>query len=287
MSFAEGSYGCVYKPGFKCNKAESNNVSKVVNNKYAQQEIVMSNLIRDIPKYKDYFVPVESWCEIDSSRVESCNALRSASTFMVLNIPFKKTVDIDFTLVSFRSLLPHLTKLCQADIVHFDLTLHNILFTPAPLIIDFGISMHMTNLNVKNSFYMYNPQQYEWPIDVHLLCHLVRKPILTKEALTTVVQEVYRQSPVLNMRSVPACVKHYSYILNGVDPIQRLLLGWKTWDLYALAVMLHVNTGLTLSPCVRHDPSKRPSVLDVEKLINKIEINKKMSGVVKKPWVKI
>jgi len=244
MLINEGGYGCIYRPSINCDGSpNTTGMTKIVNVKEGSREIELSNLIKKIPHYANYFSPIESYCTIQSSKIKPCRVLHKASNFMIMTKPYLQNVPTKIDDSVFVSLLPHLTKLIKAKIVHFDLKKNNIVFTPKPFIIDFGISLNMKKVlqNLTSYFYSYYPYQYEWPIDVHLLCFLVNHT-WTEESLTKVCTEVYRHSPVLKNPQESIC--HYSFLntCSKKEAIHQLLKGWKTWDMYALTVMLfHVQ----------------------------------------------
>ena len=238
MLIDEGGYGCIYYPEI-CNK-DTHLISKVVNTYVAERELKMSRIIKKIPNYKNYFVTVESSCKVKSKKIKNkCGALYKETNFISLQMPFIKTVKLCFGIPQYIELIPYISKLIKAKIVHFDLKEDNVLFTPSPLIIDFGISLDMRKFS-KDYFFLYDPKQYHWPIEVHLLCYMMNSPLHT-DSLEKVCKEVYKQSPFL--KNVNECISHYSYLLtcSKQDGIKRLLHGWKKWDMYSLTVMLFLR----------------------------------------------
>jgi hypothetical protein len=263
MLIDQGGYGCIYEPSINCDGTmNKDGVSKIVNSQVASREIEISNLIKKIPHYLNYFSPIESHCKIKSSKIKKkCTALYNETNFIIMNKPYIKTVDVSIDVTTFLDMLPHITKLIKAKIVHFDIKEDNVLFTPKPLLIDFGISFSMKKVksNLSSYFYVYSPYQYEWPIDVHLLCFLINHK-WTSSSLTKVCNEVYKHSPVL--KNATECIQHYSYLntCSKHDAIQSLLQGWKTWDMYALTVMLFMHKKVpALSLNFHPDPTKRLS----------------------------
>jgi len=255
MLINEGGYGCIYYPGL-CPDGE-HMVSKVVNTTVADRELYMSTLIKKIPNYKEYFIPITSSCMVKSKQVKKkCRALYKETNFVVLQMPMIQTVPITFGLSNYLELIPSISKLIKAKLVHFDLKESNILFTPKPFIIDFGISLNMKRVK-SDYFFVYEPKQYQWPIEVHLLCYMMKATLHT-ESLEKVCKEVYKQSPFLS--KADECISHYSFLLtcSKQEGIRRLIHGWKTWDLYALTCMLFLNENVPdLYPMFHHDPKKR------------------------------
>jgi len=255
----EGGYGCVYL-GNHCNGSEG--ASKVVLRRAALREIENGIRIRKIPNYAQYFVPVESSCVVHSTKYKTCKALKNTEDYMVLTFPYIRVVPTVFDRSVFRQSLPHLSMLVKAKMVHFDLKADNVLMTPKPLFIDFGISIDMRKVhqNLRSNFYVYSPSQYEWPIEVHLLCYGMDHK-LTPLAIEKVCREVYKYNPFLE--NVNDCIQHYSFLhtCTGKEAVRRLLHGWNTWDLYALTLILfHTEEVETLRPNLHYDPSKRLSI---------------------------
>lgn len=246
-----GSYGCVYYPGTDCNGAtDKTHVSKIVNTRYSAREIAMSNKIKQIPNYKEFFVPVETSCPIQSNKVKRCRVLDDETTFTLLTIPYLKQVPVPFDITIFNTLTHAIELLVKHNLVHFDIKLDNIICTPKPYLIDFGISLDMDELNLAAYFFVYDPQQYSWPIEVHLLCYMIDHN-WSESSLQKVCKEVCQSpiEPLLNKTVkgyAQECVKHYEYVwkLPRKEVIAKLIEGWRTWDMYALTLLLmqpHVN----------------------------------------------
>ena len=255
-----GSYGCVYYPGKDCNgNTDKTHVSKIVNTKYSAREIKMSEKIKKIHNYKDYFVPVEESCPIQSTKVKKCKALTHETTFTLLTVPFLKPVVVPFDETMFNELTYALELLIEHNIVHFDIKLDNIVTTPKPYLIDFGISLDMDHVDVSTFFFMYDPHQYIWPIEVHLLCYMTHHN-LSEARLEKVCKEVCNSpiATILEKQYESKCIQHYSYVwkLPRKEVIAKLMEGWKTWDMYALTILLmkphvnlHYDASKRLSPC--------------------------------------
>jgi len=248
-----GSYGCIYYPGMDCNGNMKTHVSKIVNTKYSQREIDISNKIKQIPNYKDYFVPIETSCSIQSTKVKRCKALTFETNYVLLTMPYFKQVTVPFDETVFNTLTYAIELLIEHKLVHFDIKQDNIICTPKPFLIDFGISLDMNEVNLPSYFFIYDPQQFAWPIEVHLLCYMMDHE-WTPSLLEKVCKEVCRHSPVLPQEYASQCIQHYAYVykLPRKEVIAKLIKGWNTWDMYALTILLnqpHIN--------LHYDASKR------------------------------
>jgi serine/threonine protein kinase len=246
-----GSYGCVYYPGTDCKgTTDTTHVSKIVNTKYSAREIAMSNKIKQIPNYQEFFVPVETSCPIQSTKVKRCKALTYETTFTLLTMPYLKSVQIPFDITTFNTLTYAIELLIEHNLVHFDIKLDNIICTPKPYLIDFGISLDMSDVQLASYFFVYDPYQYIWPIEVHLLCYMIDHN--WSEASLKMVCEKVCDSPIKPLLEETEkdyeakCIQHYGYVwkLPRKEVIAKLIEGWRTWDMYALTLLLsqpHIN----------------------------------------------
>ncbi len=254
----KGSYGCIYYPGIQCT-TEKNMLSKVVNTKNSKRELAICEIVKKIPQYKKHFVPIESSCLVSSKKVKPCKVLNQEKTFMVMNMPFIQTLPEEFGIYHYLEMLSSIELLLHYKVVHFDLKYENVIFTPKPLLIDFGISLNMRELNLKEYFYFFQPSYFMWPIDVHLLGYMMNvSDVWDTETLSKVCKDVYNKSPYLH--DSDECIKHYTYLTTCTtdEATRKLVKGWKTWDLYSATVMLFKNVHVdSLLPIFNCDPSKR------------------------------
>lgn len=241
-----GSYGCVYYPGTDCTgNTDATHVSKIVNTQYSFREIAIAKKVKEIPNYQDFFVPIETSCPIQSTKVKKCRALTYETTFTLLTMPYLKQANVPFDETTYNTLTYAIELLIEYNLVHFDIKQDNIIMTPKPYLIDFGISLDMEDVDLPTYFFIYDPRQYTWPIDVHLLCYMIDHN-WTESMLEKICQEVCMYSPVLPKEYAAKCMKHYAYVwkLPRKEVIAKLLEGWKTWDMYALTILLakdHLN----------------------------------------------
>ena len=253
-----GSYGCVYYPGTDCNgQTNKTHVSKIVNTRYSAREIAMGNLIKKIPGFQYFFVPVEESCPIQSNKVKRCRALAYETTFTLLTMPYLKPVQVPFDTTIFNTVTHGIELLIENNVVHFDLKQDNIICTPKPYLIDFGISLDMSHVQLATYFFVYDPGQFIWPIEVHLLCYMVDHN-WSESSLQKVCREVCESpiKPLLEDDYEAKCVHHYGYVwkLPRQEVIAKLIEGWRTWDMYALTLLLSRK-----HPNLHYDASKRLS----------------------------
>jgi len=202
----EGGYGCIYYPGIKCDgkpQLTKKVVSKLQrNNESAENEIKMGKLIKAIPNYQLYFLPVIASCPVSLSKINpkllsKCSNITEkdkAQDYILMEVPYvlnksfyailidiytsKKNVIIGI-IENYTYLLEAVDTLLNANIVHFDIKSDNILYnqqTHLPLLLDFGLSIYMPDLTVDTMdtyFYNYTPDYYIWPLEVHVINYLL------------------------------------------------------------------------------------------------------------------
>ena len=153
---------------------------------------------------------------------------------------------------SYQHLLFSVELLINNSICHFDLNENNILFSQkrnTPLIIDFGLSIPMTTLTAENYskyFYIYIPEYYYWPLEVHyinFLLHESSEP--TYQDIVIMAQRYMKDNTPLTQnfsksflqKFETACVEILDdYRLKSVQ-VKDLLSFWQSWDNYALSIM--------------------------------------------------
>lgn len=277
---SQGAFGCVYYPGIKCDgKTDSrkNMVTKLQKQDFnASNEINIGKLIRKIPNYRLFYLPVIRSCpvslrEVDSSVISECKIVSTNDKlkYVLMEIPYvshspffdilsdvsvgKKRLVLSMT-ESFRFLLDAIGYLLDDGIVHFDIKGENILYNTLsnePQLIDFGISIPIDEINdknIKNYFYVYAPEYYVWPLEVHIINFLLyeTKSGLTSENASSIAKLYTKSNSALNIFS-PNFRKLYLEDCKKVierytgkprkETITKLIKMYKTWDNYSLSVM--------------------------------------------------
>jgi serine/threonine protein kinase len=172
---SEGTYGCVFHPGFKCNNSQENvdvkYVTKIhsnINSSIVKNEIAISQKIRDnIPDFDLYFSPVIKTCKVDLAKSDAakCKLIKdkTVKTFESTEMKYidgktlfkhvehlMKQGKIQSKIYAeiatlYKRLCISIEKLQTINVVHFDLKSDNIIVTNSgtPIVIDFGISIDM------------------------------------------------------------------------------------------------------------------------------------------------
>lgn len=201
----QGSFGCIFKPGIKCDgsiQTDQMKISKIQNSNTSQHEIDIGKTIQTIKKYKQYFAPIIESCPIDISEIKNdeikkCNVISKnypkmsfeSNTLLYVGkytlyeyISNTKLSGIKFIEYIFKShlrILTALNKLNKQNIIHFDLKENNIMCKTNgnPIIIDFGISFNTSEPpnNYSDWFYVYGPDYTAWCLDIHIISYIVNK----------------------------------------------------------------------------------------------------------------
>ena len=279
---ASGGYGCVFSPAINCDGTaliSTKYVSKVqVYNKYAIREIKIGKKITEIIGYTTHFVPIIKHCRVELGEIEDkdhgrCEIFkkRSSNKFTTMKMPFINGTDfIDFMIKnkdndyivnklisSYNHLLSSINKLIQNNILHFDLKGTNILFdydSKLPLIIDFGLSSvididNISNDQMKEIFYVFGPDYYIWPLEVHYIAYLINENSNpTDDDLIDIVKEfvdnnkglIQNFSPFFIKKYKEKCVNQLKYYnsFQTFEERKKYIMGfWTTFDNYSLSIM--------------------------------------------------
>ena len=289
----QGGFGCVYYPGINCKgkiKKSKGTVSKLQKKSFSStNEEEISNIIKKIPKYDNYFIPISKSCSVDVKNINEkliskCNIVSSedeTDNYVLMEIPFIDNIpffevitNVDYEkndvflniIESYEFLLDAIDILIKKNIIHFDLKGNNILFNKSsdtPQIIDFGLSIPIKDINSKNIkkyFYIYSPDYYIWPLEVHVICFLLHRRrendkssdtsndnyTLTKEDAYEIAEKFVAGNKGLQIFSddfkilyLNACKKELDkYIgINTEKNINDLQKFYKSWDNYALSII--------------------------------------------------
>tara|TARA_B100001063_G_scaffold108365_1_gene101044 strand:+ start:2559 stop:3719 length:1161 start_codon:yes stop_codon:yes gene_type:complete len=277
---SEGGYGCTYYPEISCSGKETSNknfLSKIqLNDDSAKNEIKISKLLKKAlnpNELNEHFAPVISSCQIDLNELEidemdKCSHIKKAegSDFILMKIKYidgrlldkffieesNSTFILRIFIHSFKHLLKSIQLLNKAKIVHNDLKNSNILFDEkklSPLIIDFGLSIPIEQINsenIKYYFYIYAPDYYMWPLEIHILNYYLHiNEDFSLEELKNIVdsyvdgfQILKAFSPQFKEKYRKLCLEVAKKYLNLPKKIffKKILTKWNSWDSYALSV---------------------------------------------------
>ncbi len=276
---AEGGYGCVFLPGINCdgtNMTSKKYVSKIQRfNNSAKNEIEIGKIIQEINGFNNHFSPVVKNCSIDIGNIKDddknkCTVFKKQKSkkFILMKMLYIDGIDfIDYMIEhknssqivrniinSYNHMLRTLSMLIGKKIIHYDLKGTNILFDnvkQVPLLIDFGLSIKIKNMNRENLrdfFYVYAPEYYVWSLEIHYLCYILNKnkePSVSE--LKTIAKDFVENNKGLNKIFSPGFLKRYKTkcekqlrYYNSIEyneRIEKILNYWATFDNYSLSIM--------------------------------------------------
>ena len=276
---SQGGFGCVYYPGIACSGKRDPRktiVTKLQKSDFnASNEVYIGKLIRKIPNYELFYLPVIESCpvnirNIDRELITECQVVAKSQDvpFVLMSIPYVSNRAF-FDVVADKSLgrkqmvstlartysylLTAIKNLIEIEVVQFDLKGDNILYnlaTKDPQIIDFGISLPMSKIGPQNwskYFYAYAPEYYVWPLEVHLINFLlhVSSP-LSAEDIPSIVKSYTSRNNALSLFSsdfkerygklCEVCLREY--VGKAKEKIiPELISHYATWDNYSLSVL--------------------------------------------------
>ena len=323
---SEGGFGCVFNPSMKCDGSSDSekHVSKIQRyDNSAKNEITIGNILLNIPEYRNHFAPVISHCNINIGQIKDrdktkCMLFKKKKTskYVLMKLDYIEGMEflqymvknansvqiINNIINSFNHILRSISLLVTKKIIHYDLKGSNILYSTQkkmPLIIDFGLSINMNNIdniNLNEIFYTYAPQYYVWPLEVHylgLLFNVEKEP--NEEALKNLAKSYVENNKGINKNFSPNFLKKfekkcleqlklYSQMAFN-ERVKYLMNFWNTWDNYALSITylrflkylalkgFYENSfikfmGKLLLQNIHPDPNRRLSLIDTTHTFN-------------------
>lgn len=272
---SEGTFGCVYRPKINCDGTFSQLKTKLTKlqnyDETAEIEINISKIIKTIKNYQYFFSPIQSTCpisykELNKNILKDCNTVKDNKNLILMELDFVDGKDfletikentpkngVKILLDSYSHLLKAIQLLLEKKVVHYDLKADNIMYNKkrnVPIVIDFGISIDINNLNESNyyeSFYGYHPDYYLWSPEIHFICYLINREYPpTKETIIELARVYVKHCSALTIFS-DAFVKIYQesivkYLqqfltMSKEESIQKILKYYKTWDNFSLSIM--------------------------------------------------
>ena len=157
-----GTYSCIFDPPLRCKqgskiKTPGRMISKLMVHEEAEAEWDISEKIRKIPLWKNYFAVSESICNLGPKQTDidlymKCDVMKKTAPeeLRILQMPFAGKQLSNFSIppsFNVKAFMIHVLEsgalLLQYNIVHFDLHAGNILIDShsIPRMIDFNLSM--------------------------------------------------------------------------------------------------------------------------------------------------
>lgn len=174
----QGGFGCIFYPSLSC-KGENPEpekakeyVSKLVEKNFSSKnEIDIGNIVKKIPFYSLYYVPVLEHCaaslsKVGTKEIKKCNIIDNEERrvqYIILKMKYIKNIKFTEYLLTNKSkkhilniifdtysyFLFSLEQLMNYEVVHFDFKWDNAVIdlkTELPVILDFGISIPIRKL---------------------------------------------------------------------------------------------------------------------------------------------
>jgi len=342
----EGSYGCIYHPALNKDGSESENkkfVSKIQkDNKYANNEIKIGELVSKIDGYINHFAPILMKENMKITKVRKnffndCSALEdedkktnklimmkmeyiNGEEFIDYLIKNKENITIVKNLISsYTHLLTSIKLLTDIRVIHFDIKGDNILFNKdkeIPIMIDFGLSINMNELinqsisveRLRKFFYVFGPDYYIWPIEVHYICYLLNvNEDPTEKDIRKICDEYVDNNIPLKINCSTDFIKSYRKSCKDVlmdinkltfgERINKVLSSWYTWDNYSLSIIylqfiyylnitgyiknnLIIKFSELLLTNINPDPKKRLNVLKTKQNFTEFLYNLNIDSVI-------
>lgn len=171
-----GGYSCIFYPSLRCKsstiKPQGRMISKLMKKEEATHEYDISQKIRQIPLWQNYFSVAESICRMNSKQTDrdvkyKCeltkeNPLRE---LRLLQLSYAGKSITNYSLPREFNLLQFITHILEAGalllqhgIIHFDIHAGNILLDThqVPRIIDFNLSKDVDNVIEEETIYEYS-----------------------------------------------------------------------------------------------------------------------------------
>lgn len=328
----EGGFGCVYYPGIKCNGTSSQStktITKLQKHDFSSDnELKIGRLITKIKNYKIFFSPATGMCRVNLAKISKkilgkCEVIsnKDIDTVVLMDFPYIKNIEfIELLTLNkkhiiselfniYSVLLEAIELLIENNIVHYDLKLENILFettTNLPIIIDFGISLYVPHINFKNAseyFYIYSPDYYIWPIEVHVLNYLLNETdiTLTELEIKKISNQFVSNNKAINKFSLEFKERYETmcnitmskYVgMKRENVFEDIISFYNSWDSYSIAItflnlfskLIMTNNMITQNETmikfmesmllsISPDPKKRPSVRESREKFGKIFYN--------------
>jgi hypothetical protein len=176
----QGGFGCIFYPSLPCKKEQEQinaeqakeYVSKLVERNFSSKnEIDVGEIVKKIPFYSLYYVPVLENCpanlsKVGSKEIKKCNIIDKEEAhvkYILLKMKYLKNIKFTEYLLTNKSkkhilniifdtysyFLFSLEQLMNYEVVHFDFKWDNAVIdlkTELPVILDFGISIPIRKL---------------------------------------------------------------------------------------------------------------------------------------------
>lgn len=261
----------------KKNKKEDKKIKTKITNYcfYAINEANISNKIKKIPYYSNYYIILEDYDFINISTfhekiVEKVKLLDASKKYLLFKyksysyffddflLKFKKPKLLIFNIIlSFLYLLQSLLQLENEKLVFFQLSYENIVFEETcrenPLLKDFHLSLQVSKLNEEYiTKIMKKTSDYSLkPLEVHILFYLIENELntISYSFIEEIVENFIKIDIFSNFTQYErenyqkSCIDYLKKYINKSkkEIILDILNNYKKWDIYSISVLyLHI-----------------------------------------------
>lgn len=241
----QGTYGCVFSPGFQCASRGSSKdhtlqrnkkiVSKVqINDNTSQNEIHIGKQIQKIPNAKQYFQVLEQACPVKINQLQDNDIKKCEldtikhSKLVMLSLPFiegthpiawlrTKNDPVKRLKKIMQHLATGLVKLQEIGIIHHDIKNDNILVKPSghAVFLDFGMSLDINDPKYLNQLF-YSPDYELWCPEIHLM----NEPQITSAHIEEIV--FYTLQPLSLILEKPFLEKYRELLTKSLKQWKKL-----------------------------------------------------------------
>ncbi len=219
----QGTYGCIFHPGINCKGEKENDkyITKIQKSSRAiENEIKISKLIQKIPRYASFFAPIIKQCNVRIAQklrpsIQQCDIFKKVSVkemqeqkYVSNKVRYLGDMDLKNYILSKTTwqemgktiLNCHLDclqaykLLSDRQIIHYDVKGNNIMFDQnlnKPILIDFGISVHLPSLHSAEDFHsaFYALEAYPyWCVEI-TFCSYIFTTLGLEESKETDIDE--------------------------------------------------------------------------------------------------
>ena len=271
---AQGSYGCVYYPGYSCKNKKMNEkyVSKLSrDDKESQVEYNMSKIVKKIPNYSKHFIVIERKCKVKQPKINKikngCEFIqkRDYPSYVLMYSKYLKSKELNeiiinevltkATLIQLTQIISNrIRELLSVGIIHMDLHFANILVSDKNnrlYVIDFGLALDSNRFFIGgkiNTSYIeskWHSYTTNWPsfcLEYIFISLIVKEnQTLTKHNIFSTISDYYNNHKVLNTlldkTYIEETYEYYKFLENNSSEnnLKLLISSSNTWDHYKLA----------------------------------------------------
>ena len=210
---AQGAYGCIYRPGIKCNGTVDSikYVSKIQKKKERTlHEPIIGKIISDKIKFSDrHFAPALSVCDanltnINKKELGKCKVIQEKNNnnhteFVSIKVKYVGKYELGENMENHQKknnstfllhmldthqyLVEAIEELEKEKIVHHDIKSNNVMFSDSqnvPIIIDFGVSFQLKDLyvaeKIQDIFFTAYEKYPPWCLEITLIAAIIKVP---------------------------------------------------------------------------------------------------------------